>query len=57
VQTWMSDAFPGNKYAFAIYAIIACCISALTVFTLPETKAKDLHEVDQPLGAGTAAPR
>lgn len=46
VQTWMGEAFPGNRYAFAGYAIVACVISAAVILTLPETKAKDLHEVD-----------
>ncbi len=41
VQNWMADNVNWT-YAFPAYAIVACLISAATIFTLPETKGKDL---------------
>lgn len=53
VQNWMSDNIT-STYAFPSYAIIACLVSAATILTLPETKGKDLHEVDPATSAGAA---
>ncbi|AKT50735.1 MFS transporter [Arsenicicoccus sp. oral taxon 190] len=41
VQNWMASAIQW-RWAFAAYAIVALLISAATVLTLPETRAKDL---------------
>lgn len=43
VQNWLAGAVQW-RWAFATYAIVALLISAATVLTLPETRAKDLSE-------------
>ncbi|WP_168583260.1 MFS transporter [Gephyromycinifex aptenodytis] len=43
VQTWMATAFEW-KWAFPAYAIVLMLISAATIFTLPETKGRDLND-------------
>ncbi|GMA38392.1 MFS transporter [Mobilicoccus caccae] len=43
VQTWMGTDID-FRYAFPVYAMTLAIISALVVFTLPETKAKDLSD-------------
>ena len=40
LQTWLGSTVGAN--AFNIYTVILLVISALVVFTIPETKGKDL---------------
>jgi MHS family alpha-ketoglutarate permease-like MFS transporter len=44
IQTWAASS---SFNFFPIYAMALLVISAVTVFTVPETKGKDLNVLDQ----------